>query len=94
MAPLYLTRKDDSVAPSEAEVRAAVAAVEDPDLRRAWGSWAWSAPSGSSAGRLSVVLAMPVAKWPAADERSTGVVEQSSRVCRGAGEVAGRASPS
>jgi ATP-binding protein involved in chromosome partitioning len=61
-----LTWKDNSVAPSEAEVRAAVEAVEDPDLRRAIGELGVVRSVGVKRRSITVVLAMPVAKWPAA----------------------------
>jgi ATP-binding protein involved in chromosome partitioning len=62
---VYLTRKDDSVAPSEAEVRAAVGAVQDPDLRRAIGELGMVRSVRVQRRSVTVVLAMPVAKWPA-----------------------------
>jgi ATP-binding protein involved in chromosome partitioning len=54
------------VAPSEAEVRAAVAAVEDPDLRRTLGELGMIRSVGVKRRSITVVLALPVAKWPAA----------------------------
>jgi ATP-binding protein involved in chromosome partitioning len=53
------------VAPSEAEVRAAVAAVEDPDLRRAIGDLGMVRSVRVQRRSITVVLAMPVARWPA-----------------------------
>jgi ATP-binding protein involved in chromosome partitioning len=66
VVPVYLTWKDDSVAPNEAEVRAAVAAVQDPDLRRAIGDLGIVRSVGVKRRSASIVLAMPVARWPAA----------------------------
>jgi ATP-binding protein involved in chromosome partitioning len=65
-APVNPTRKDDSVTPSEAEVRAAVEAVVDPDLRRAIGELGIVRSVGVKRRSITVVLAMPVARWPAA----------------------------
>jgi len=59
-----LTGKDDSVAPSEAEVRAAVAAIEDPDLRRAVGELGMIRSLRVQRRSTTVVLALPVARWP------------------------------
>ncbi len=66
MVPVYLTWKDVSVAPSEAEVAAAVGAVEDPDLRRAIGELGMVRSVRFQRRSVGVVLAMPVARWPAA----------------------------
>jgi ATP-binding protein involved in chromosome partitioning len=60
-----MTGKDDSVAPSEAEVRTAVGAVEDPDLRRTIGELGMVRSVGVERRSLTVVLAVPVARWPA-----------------------------
>jgi ATP-binding protein involved in chromosome partitioning len=60
-----VTGKDDSVAPSEAEVRAAVSAVEDPDLRRAIGELGMVHSVAVGRRATTVVLALPVARWPA-----------------------------
>ena len=81
-APVHLTRKDDSVAPSEAEVRAAVAAVVDPDLRRAIGELGMVRSVRVKRRSVTVVLAMPVARWPAAapvTEAVAGVLEDLAR---------------
>jgi ATP-binding protein involved in chromosome partitioning len=78
-APLHLTRKDDSVAPSEAEVRAAVAAVEDPDLRRTVGELGMIRSIRVQRRSMTVVLAMPVAKWPA-QTAVTGAVRDALEV--------------
>ncbi len=66
------------MAPSEAEVRAAVAAVEDPDLRRAIGDLGMVRSVRVQRRSISVVLAMPVARWPAqapVTEAVAGVLE-------------------
>jgi metal-sulfur cluster biosynthetic enzyme len=54
------------VTPSEAEVRAAAEAVVDPDLRRPLGELGIVRSVGVKRRSLTVVLAMPVARWPAA----------------------------
>jgi ATP-binding protein involved in chromosome partitioning len=54
------------VAPSEAEVRAAVAAVVDPDLGRPLGELGMVRSVTVKRRSTTVVLAMPVARWPAA----------------------------
>jgi ATP-binding protein involved in chromosome partitioning len=54
------------VTPSEAEVRAAVEAVVDPDLRRALGELGMVRSVAVKRRSITVVLAMPVARWPAA----------------------------
>ncbi|HEY7946202.1 MAG TPA: Mrp/NBP35 family ATP-binding protein [Acidimicrobiales bacterium] len=51
---------------NEAEVRAAVAAVVDPDLRRAIGELGLVRSIRMQRRSTTVVLAFPVAKWPAA----------------------------
>ena len=50
------------MAPSEAEVRAAVAAVVDPDLRRALGELGMVRSVSVKRRSTTVVLAMPVAR--------------------------------
>jgi len=54
------------VTANEAEVRAAVAAVVDPDLRRAIGELGLIRSVRLQRRSTTVVLAFPVAKWPAA----------------------------
>jgi len=61
------------VAPSEAEVRAAVTAVEDPDLRRTIGDLGMVRSIRVQRRSTTVVLALPVAKWPAAAAVTTAV---------------------
>jgi len=78
---MYLTWKDDSVAPNEAEVSAAVGAVEDPDLRRAIGELGMVRSVRVQRRSSSVVLAMPVARWPA----SAAVTEAVRAVLEGFG---------
>jgi ATP-binding protein involved in chromosome partitioning len=70
-----LTRKDYSVAPSDGEVQAAVEAVVDPDLRRAIGELGIVRSVGVKRRSVTVVLAMPVAKWPAAATVTAAVSE-------------------
>jgi len=54
------------VAPSDAQVRAAAAAVYDPDLRRGLGELAMVRAVACGRRGTTVTLAMPVARWPAA----------------------------
>jgi ATP-binding protein involved in chromosome partitioning len=75
VAPVYRSRKDDSVAPSEAAVRAAVAAVQDPDLRRVIGDLGMVRSVEVKRRSITVVLAVPVAKWPATSFVSNAVGE-------------------
>jgi ATP-binding protein involved in chromosome partitioning len=75
VAPVNLTREDVSVAPSEAEVRAAVAVVVDPDLRRAIGELGMIRSVRVKRHSTTVVLALPVARWPAATTVANAVGE-------------------
>ena len=63
------------MAPSEAEVRTAVGAVHDPDLRRAIGELGMVRSVTAKRRSLAVVLALPVAKWPAASYVAAAVTE-------------------
>ncbi len=56
------------MAPSETELRAAVAAVEDPLLRRGLGELGMVRSVDAGRGGLWVTVAMPVDGWPAAAE--------------------------
>jgi ATP-binding protein involved in chromosome partitioning len=56
------------VAPSEAEVRAVVAAVEDPTLRRGLGELGMVRSVDAGRRATSVTVAVPVEGWPAADD--------------------------
>jgi len=75
VAPVNLTREGVSVAANEAEVRAAVAAVVDPDLRRAIGELGIVRSVRIGRRSTTVVLAFPVAKWPAATAVAQAVGE-------------------
>jgi ATP-binding protein involved in chromosome partitioning len=74
------------VAASEAEVRAAVAAVHDPDLRRAIGELGVIRSIDVKRRSTTVVLAMPVAKWPAAAS-VTAAVTSVVEAMAGAGQA-------
>jgi ATP-binding protein involved in chromosome partitioning len=56
------------VAPTEVDVRAAAAAVEDPTLRRGLGELGMVRSVQSGRRRVAVVVAVPVERWPAAQE--------------------------
>jgi ATP-binding protein involved in chromosome partitioning len=56
------------VAADEAELRAAVAAVEDPELRRGLGELGMVRQVRPGRRETSVVVALPVDGWPARDE--------------------------
>jgi len=73
------------VAPSEAEVRAAVAAVEDPDLRRAIGELGMVRSVRVQRRSITVVLAVPVARWPA----TASLTEAVGRVLEDLGPAGG-----
>ena len=62
---MNLIREDVSVAPSETEVRAAIEAVVDPDLGRAIGELGMIRSLRMQRRSTTVVLAFPVARWPA-----------------------------
>ena len=64
--------------PSEAQVRALLASVEDPDLRRGIGELGMLHRLDVGRRSVTVVLALPVARWPAAaalTERVTAALE-------------------
>jgi ATP-binding protein involved in chromosome partitioning len=63
------------VTANETEVRAAVAAVVDPDLRRAIGELGLIRSVRLQRRSTTVVLAFPVAKWPAATAVAQAVGE-------------------
>jgi len=56
------------VAPTDADVRAAAAAVEDPTLRRGLGELGMVRSTRAGRRQASVVLARPVDGWPGVDE--------------------------
>ncbi len=72
--------------PTDAEVRAAAAAVEDPTLRRGLGELGMVRSVRSGRRQASVVVAVPVEGWPAADELAA-VVVRSVGALDGVGEV-------
>jgi ATP-binding protein involved in chromosome partitioning len=74
------------VAPSDADVRAAAAAVEDPTLRRGLGELGMVRSVRSGRRQASVVVALPVDRWPDADELVDLVVRSVGAV-PGVGEV-------
>jgi ATP-binding protein involved in chromosome partitioning len=66
------------VAANEAAVRAAVAAVEDPEFRRGLGELGMLRAVRAGRRDTEVVLAVPIDGWPAADELRV-LVEQAVR---------------
>jgi len=74
------------VVPTDADVRAAAAAVEDPTLRRGLGELGMVRSVRSGRRQASVVVALPVEGWPAADELVDLVVRSVGAVA-GVGEV-------
>jgi ATP-binding protein involved in chromosome partitioning len=74
------------VAPTDADVGAAAAAVEDPTLRRGLGELGMVRSARSGRRQASVVLCLPVDRWPAADELVDLVVRSVGAV-PGVGEV-------
>jgi ATP-binding protein involved in chromosome partitioning len=74
------------VAPTEAELRAAAAAVEDPTLRRGLGELGMVRAVRAGRRQASVVVAVPVDGWPAVDEL-VGLVVRSVGALPGVGEV-------
>jgi ATP-binding protein involved in chromosome partitioning len=62
------------VGPSEAEVRAALAAVEDPDLRRGLQELGMVAGVKVKRRAVEVDVALPLAGWPVRDELADAVV--------------------
>ena len=63
------------MAPTDTEVRAALAAVRDPDLDRGVEELGMVRDLRTRRRGVEVVLALPVAGWPAADELVRRVVE-------------------
>jgi ATP-binding protein involved in chromosome partitioning len=74
------------VAPTEVDVRAAAAAVEDPTLRRGLGELGMLRSVQSGRRRVAVVVAVPVERWPAAQELVDLVIAGVGAV-PGVGEV-------
>lgn len=72
------------MAAGESEVRAAVAAVEDPELRRGLGELGMVRSVTSGRREVAVVVAVPVDRWP-------GTEELIGRVRAAVEPVAGRA---
>jgi ATP-binding protein involved in chromosome partitioning len=74
------------VAPTDAEVLAAAAAVEDPNLRRGLGELGMLRSVRSGRRQASVVVALPVERWPTADEL-VDLIVRSVGALPGVGEV-------
>jgi ATP-binding protein involved in chromosome partitioning len=74
------------VAPTDAEIRAAAAAVEDPTLRRGLGELGMVRSVRSGRRQASVVVALPVEHWPEADD-VVDLVVRSVGALAGVGEV-------
>jgi ATP-binding protein involved in chromosome partitioning len=74
------------VPPSEAEVRAAVGAVDDPALRRGIGELGILRSLSVRRRAVSVGLALPVADWPDHDDLA-GAVRRAAGALDGVGEV-------
>ena len=74
------------MAPTEVDVRAAAAAVEDPTLRRGLGELGMLRSVQSGRRRVAVVVAVPVERWPAAQELVDLVIAAVGAV-PGVGEV-------
>jgi len=74
------------VAPTDADVLAAAAAVEDPTLRRGLGELGMVRSVRSGRRQASVVVALPVDGWPDVDELVDSVV-RSVGALPGVGEV-------
>ena len=74
------------MAPTEVDVRAAAAAVEDPTLRRGLGELGMVRSVQSGRRRVAVVVAVPVERWPAAEELVDLVIAAVGAV-PGVGEV-------
>jgi ATP-binding protein involved in chromosome partitioning len=74
------------VAPTDAEVLAAAAAVEDPTLRRGLGELGMVRSVRSGRRQASVVVALPVERWPTADEL-VDLIVRSVGALPGVGEV-------
>jgi ATP-binding protein involved in chromosome partitioning len=74
------------VAPTDADVRAAAAAVEDPTLRRSLGELGMVRSVRSGRRQASVVLAIPTERWPAVDDVVDLVIRRVGEL-PGVGEV-------
>ncbi len=74
------------MAPTDVEIRAAAAAVEDPTLRRGLGELGMVRSVRSGRRQASVVVALPVDRWPDADEL-VDLVVRSVGALPGVGEV-------
>jgi ATP-binding protein involved in chromosome partitioning len=74
------------VAPTDAEVLAAAAAVEDPTWRRGLGELGMVRSVRSGRRQASVVVALPVERWPGTDELVDLVVRTVGALA-GVGEV-------
>jgi len=74
------------VGPTDADIRAAAAAVEDPSLRRGLGELGMVRSVRAGRRQASVVVAMPVGGWPGADEIASLVVRAVGAL-PGVGEV-------
>ena len=74
------------MAPTEGELRAAAAAVEDPTLRRGLGELGMVRSVRVGRRQVSVVVAVPVERWPGADEL-VGTVVRALGAVPGVGEV-------
>ncbi len=74
------------MAPTEGELRAAAAAVEDPTLRRGLGELGMVRSVRVGRRQVSVVVAVPVERWPGADEL-VGLVVRALGAVPGVGEV-------
>jgi ATP-binding protein involved in chromosome partitioning len=74
------------VAPTEAQLRAAAAAVEDPTLRRGLGEVGMVRSVRTGRRQASVVVAVPVEGWPAVDQL-TDLVVRAVAALDGVGEV-------
>ena len=70
------------MAPTDADVRAAAAAVDDPTLRRSLGELGMLRSAHSGRRQVAVTVAVPVERWPDAEELV-------NRVVRGVGAVPG-----
>jgi ATP-binding protein involved in chromosome partitioning len=74
------------VAPTEGELRTAAAAVEDPTLRRGLGELGMVRSVRVGRRQASVTVAVPVDRWPDADEL-VGLVVRAVGAVVGVGEV-------
>jgi ATP-binding protein involved in chromosome partitioning len=74
------------VAPTEGELRAAAASVQDPTLRRGLGELGMIRSVRSGRRQVSVTVAVPVDRWPGSDEL-VGLVIRAVGAVGGVGEV-------